>query len=173
MNWFEDNKYNEILSDISLAIQKDWQKNFKTVAITASEIKEIIKNYMPVAMRLGVPYESVNPDEKNKFAADPYIKIIYMAMKNLTTEDALASSEKDITLRDKIWITLSEIKKICSNNSEYRKFWNPASYSETASASKEITQISTSPENFLSKNMMVIGIGTAAIAAFFIFGKKK
>ena len=96
-----------------------------------------------------------------------------MAIKNLMSEDALASSDKDITLRDKIWITLSEIKKICSNSSEYRKFWNPASYLETASASREITQSTTSPENFLSKNMMVIGIGAAAIAAFFILGKKK
>jgi hypothetical protein len=173
MNWFENDKYDEILSEISIAILKDWQKNFKDVAVAASEIKEIIKNYMVVASRLGVPYESVNPEENKKFAADPYIKIIYMAIKNLMSEDALASSDKDITLRDKIWITLSEIKKICSNSSEYRKFWNPASYLETASASREITQSTTSPENFLSKNMMVIGIGAAAIAAFFILGKKK
>jgi hypothetical protein len=53
-----------------------------------------------------------------------------MTIKGFQKPEELTGHKTDTWVRDQIWMTLSEIKRVCAGNVLYNKFYNPSKYVE-------------------------------------------
>lgn len=152
------------------------QKNFPDFkSVTKNEVEIIIKNYIPIADRLRQHYID-GSEEKTKLLSDMFITAIYMIMNNISTKQELEKSKKSVWIRDKIWVTLSEMKKSMALKQEWNKYFDPYIYQE--SLDPEIKQIidenkSAGVEIKQGSTFSPLIIGAIAIGAILVFMKGK
>jgi len=205
-NWFELAKYQDekntftskllikVLGSDAYAKSVDATGN-RLIVIGIERVTSFLNMYLQAAMRLKTPFippaGSFKIPTQNKyndwFINDLYIKSIFMASNNLTSDDQLIdSTDWNKELRDSIWCVLLQIKSTSELNSNWKKFYDPYSFQQTLPTTVEvISPVNAVSQNIpsiisqvsksvvpLNKNILLIGAITGLLGLFFVMKKK-
>lgn len=128
MAFYNEEKYAGEKAAALDAITASLKKYYPKITFTPSVITDTFNYYMDVAVKLNSVYSAVNPEENKKSLSDIWIKSIYMVIKGISDPAALTGQKTDTWLRDQIWMTLSEIKRVCAGDARFNKFYNPSKF---------------------------------------------
>ena len=128
MAFYNEEKYASEKAAALDAISASLKKYYPKITFTPSVIVDTFNLYMDVAVKLNSVYSAVNPEENKKSLSDIWIKSIYMVIKGISDPALLAGQKTDTWLRDQIWMTLSEIKRVCAGDARFNKFYNPSKF---------------------------------------------
>jgi len=161
---------------------------FTNIPLTADDVYNIFLKYFETCVKLGqksgvdVYYQGYNYNVDALFGASVTIKIVYMAMKNITNESDIQKNidSFDTTLRDKIWAVEGRLYyHAAMNNDGYTAIFKQLLYpcqtdrnGENPAAiigDKSSGQSAAAPSGGISP-MIILAAGAAAL--FLLMGKK-
>jgi hypothetical protein len=144
----------------------------KVDLLTYDHVQDIIKAYIYATNKLSeekkqsVYYNGTTEAERQKFFGNIFVRIVYLYMKGISTEEEAKKQGYDYDLRDRIWTTLAQLKKFAEadNTDSFLKYWKP--YKTEAAKDVPSTPITAS-----LMNPKMLAIGGAAIGIMFLLPK--
>jgi hypothetical protein len=154
MNFIEQHK--NVINELADKIAR--KTKYPEVTITYSEAISFIRNYVQTSILLKTHYTGTTSAEAQQFLGNVFTQAIYLKEKGLLKLSDI--KDKDIMLRDKIWITISLIREHALQDNRFIPIWKPYLYvQEQAKPSQEQSQPLPSRSEGVPSNKPLLAIG--------------
>lgn len=122
MNFIEQHK--NVINELADKIAH--KTKYPEVTITYSEARNFIEDYIQTSLLIKTHYTGTTSAEAQQFLGNIFTQAIYLKEKGLLRLSDV--KDKDIALRDKIWITISLIREYALQDNRFIPIWKPYMY---------------------------------------------